>query len=89
VARVGDPEPGLEVDGGNRRTRERVIPALEDPGPTPGPVSQDERRWRLGYVPSSQDARYLACSSVSSSIAMPIVASLRRAISLSISSGTG
>ena len=41
------------------------------------------------YVPSSQEARYFACSSVSSSIAMPMVASFRRAISLSISSGTG
>ena len=40
------------------------------------------------YVPSSQLARYLACSSVSSSIATPIVASLSRAISSSISVGT-
>jgi hypothetical protein len=41
------------------------------------------------YVPSSQLARYLACSSVSWSISMPIVASFSRAISRSISSGTG
>jgi putative acetyltransferase len=41
------------------------------------------------YVPSSQEARYLACSSVSSSMATPIVSSFSRAISLSISSGTG
>ena len=40
-------------------------------------------------VPSSQDARYLACSSVSVSMSTPMVASFRRAISLSISAGTG
>src|SRR5262245_27736073 len=39
-------------------------------------------------VPSSHDARYVACSSVSSSIETPIVASLSRAISSSISFGT-
>ncbi len=40
-------------------------------------------------VPSSHEARYFACSSVSVSIETPIVASLRRAISSSISRGTG
>ena len=40
------------------------------------------------YVPSSHEARYFACSSVSWSIAMPIVASLSRAISSSICFGT-
>ena len=40
------------------------------------------------YVPSSHEARYFACSSVSWSIEMPIVASLSRAISSSISFGT-
>ena len=40
-------------------------------------------------VPSSHEARYFACSSVSWSIVTPIVASLRRAISSSISRGTG
>ncbi len=43
---------------------------------------------RVTQVPSSQEARYVACSSVSSSIATPIVASLSRAISSSISVGT-
>ena len=38
-----------------------------------------------GQVPSSHEARYFACSSVSWSISTPIVASLRRAISSSIS----
>src|SRR5436190_8370982 len=41
------------------------------------------------YVPSSHEARYFACSSVSTSMATPIVSSLSRAISLSISCGTG
>ena len=40
------------------------------------------------YVPSSHDARYFACSSVSWSMSMSIVASFSRAISRSISSGT-
>ena len=40
------------------------------------------------YVPSSHEARYFACSSVSWSIEIPIVASLSRAISSSISFGT-
>src|SRR5258708_1845699 len=40
-------------------------------------------------VPSSHEARYFACSSVSWSIVTPIVRSLRRAISSSISRGTG
>ena len=43
---------------------------------------------RAGYVPSSHEARYFACSSVSWSIEMPIVASLSRAISSSIAFGT-
>jgi hypothetical protein len=42
----------------------------------------------VAQVPSSQEARYLAWSSVSLSISTPIVSSFRRAISLSISSGT-
>ncbi len=41
-----------------------------------------------GYVPSSHEARYFACSSVSWSIEMPIVASFSRAISSSIAFGT-
>ena len=40
------------------------------------------------YVPSSHEARYFACSSVSWSIEIPIVASLSRAISSSIAFGT-
>ena len=40
------------------------------------------------YVPSSQDARYRACSAVRLSISTPMLSSLRRAISRSISSGT-
>ena len=39
-------------------------------------------------VPWSQEARYLACSSVSVSMARPMVSSLRRAISASMSAGT-
>ena len=45
-------------------------------------------RSRSPTCPSSHDARYFACSSVSWSIATPIVASLSRAISSSISFGT-
>jgi hypothetical protein len=41
------------------------------------------------YVPISQEERYFSCSGVSVSISTPMDASLRRAISLSISSGTG
>ncbi len=41
------------------------------------------------YVPISHDARYFLCSFVSRSISTPIPASFRRAISLSISTGTG
>src|SRR5262249_35028936 len=44
---------------------------------------------KVGQVPSSHEARYFACSSVNWSIAMPIVSSFRRAISASISGGTG
>src|SRR5438093_2670737 len=40
------------------------------------------------HVPSSHEVRYFSCSSVSSSMVMPIEASLRRATSLSISRGT-
>ena len=53
------------------------------------------RTWPLqtssvrAQVPSSQLARYFACSSVSRSMSTPIVASLRRAISASMSAGTG
>ena len=41
------------------------------------------------YVPISQDARYFICSFVSVSIFIPMPASLSRAISLSITGGTG
>jgi hypothetical protein len=41
------------------------------------------------YVPISHDARYFTCSFVSVSIFIPIPASLSRAISLSITGGTG
>ena len=40
-------------------------------------------------VPWSQEARYFSCASVSVSMLTPLEASLRRAISRSISSGTG
>src|SRR3954452_12422363 len=40
-------------------------------------------------VPSSHEARYFACSSLSWSTETPIVSSFRRAISSSISTGTG
>lgn len=56
-----------------------------------GVVSTSERfpdRTR-DYVPISQDARYFFCSAVNVSIATPMPASLSRAISLSIASGTG
>ena len=61
---------------------------LEPDDPLGIEVAEPRARHRASYVPSSQEARYLACSSVSSSIAMPIVASLSRAISSSISFGT-
>ena len=41
------------------------------------------------YVPISQDAKYFFCSVVKASIATPMPASFSRAISLSISAGTG
>lgn len=41
------------------------------------------------YVPISQDARYFFCSFVSVSMVTPIPASFSRAISLSITAGTG
>ena len=40
-------------------------------------------------MPSSHEARYFACSSVRLSMSTPIVSSFRRAISSSISRGTG
>ncbi len=46
------------------------------------------RAEHLGYVPSSHEARYFACSSVRRSISTSMLSSFRRAISLSISSGT-
>ena len=46
-------------------------------------------RTRPAYVPISHDARYFFCSFVSISIFIPMPASLRRAISLSITGGTG
>src|SRR4051794_25857697 len=49
----------------------------------------EQERREAAQVPSSHDARYLACSSVSVSIVTPIVASFSRAISSSISVGTG
>src|SRR2546422_10110998 len=47
--------------------------------------------WRPGadaQVPWVQDVRYARCSAVSSSVSTPIDASLRRALSASISRGT-
>lgn len=41
------------------------------------------------YVPISHDARYFFCSAVNVSIATPMPVSLSRAISLSMSAGTG
>ena len=72
----------------------RPAPELDFLVRKPALVEQDDRAgfqtndllW--AQVPSSHEARYFACSSVSWSISTPIVASLRRAISLSISSGT-
>ena len=46
-------------------------------------------RCSVPYVPISHDARYFTCSFVSVSIFIPMPASLRRAISLSITGGTG
>jgi hypothetical protein len=60
-----------------------------------GTVLEPENPLRLehgrrgGYVPSFQEARYVACSAVSTSISAPMVASLSRAISSSITVGTG
>ena len=65
-----------------------ALPQLLEPE-----LVEAERREDLldgrAQVPSSHEARYFACSSVSWSISTPIVASLRRAISASISAGTG
>ncbi len=41
------------------------------------------------YVPSSHEDRYFSCSGVRVSISRPMAASFKRAISASISSGTG
>jgi hypothetical protein len=46
-------------------------------------------RCSVPYVPISQLARYFTCSFVSVSIFIPMPASLSRAISLSITGGTG
>ena len=47
------------------------------------------QRCSVPYVPISQDAKYFTCSFVSVSIFIPMPASLRRAISLSMTGGTG
>jgi hypothetical protein len=52
------------------------------------PESDSEPQARR-YVPISQLARYFTCSFVSVSIFIPMPASLRRAISLSMTGGTG
>ena len=50
---------------------------------------RDQKRERASQVPSSHDARYFAWASVSRSIETPIVSSFSRAISSSMSVGTG
>ena len=60
-------------------------PALVEQDDRAGLQTNDALRRQ---VPSSHEARYFACSSVSRSMSTPMVASLSRAISLSISSGT-
>ena len=46
-------------------------------------------RCSVPYVPISQLAKYFICSFVNVSIFIPMPASLRRAISLSMTGGTG
>jgi hypothetical protein len=62
--------------------------------PDARPLAVQTRNWRPGirdwclfYVPSSQDSRYLACSSVRVSSDAPIASSLRRATDSSSSRG--
>ena len=57
--------------------------AMAGVSPLPWPLQP-----RSDQVPSSHEARYFACSSVSLSMSTPIVSSFSRAISRSISSGT-
>ena len=66
-------------------------PALVEHDDPVGLEPEDRLRFEITqvYVPSSQDARYFACSSLSLSMSTPMVSSFSRAISSSISVGTG
>ncbi len=95
VGRAVEPAPGRLL---GRKDVEAADADFADPQRF---VGQDRRRGAQGqcgkaqgedrpadYVPSSQELMYFFCSGVGVSIAMPIEASFRRAISRSISSGT-
>ncbi len=94
----GDPDRGSAADGErtdgvgdlSRRRAAQLHLLVGQPS-----LVEDDHRVLLdpndalgSYVPSSHEARYFACSSVSRSMEMPIVSSLSRAISSSISVGT-
>jgi hypothetical protein len=61
----------------------RTTPVAAGGGPSPPATAQHR-----SYVPTVQDERYSAWAGVSESISTPMVSSLRRAISRSISTGT-
>ena len=73
---------GQDLDGAHAQPRD-VAPA-----PRRCRVRVSHARRRPAQVPWSQEARYLACSSVSVSQATSMVSSLTRAISSSMSLGT-
>ena len=88
------------ASGSRRRPPRPCAHRARPPRPEAALVEQDDRASSssandlfgssIGVrCPSSHEARYLACSSVSWSISTPIVSSLSRAISSSMSSGTG
>ena len=65
-----------------------LLPFYPSPMKDDGYDIADYRGVNPAYVPISHEARYFSCSLVSRSISTPMPASLSRAISLSIASGT-
>src|SRR5215831_10563072 len=79
-------QPAWRLDPGLKQPQQRAnlggtscATSAQDPGPF-GPAP--------AYVPSSQELKYLTCSSVRESMDTPIAASFNRATSASISLGT-
>ena len=58
------------------------------PALTERPAEREATSRTRGYEPTRQECRYSSCSGVSASIPIPAAASLSRATSVSISSGT-